>query len=86
MPTHAEHKRRDNAEVRCKLESLSPEFSHMLARNTRRGVQLLDFTAPVCLKNQTYQARPHRLKLTLLFIARSDAEDGGNEGFGGRGR
>lgn len=50
MPTYAEHKRPDNAEVRCEQESLSPEFSHMLARNTRRGVQLLDFTAPACFK------------------------------------
>lgn len=61
MPTYAEHRRPDNAEVRCEQDSLSPELAHMPARNTRRGVQLLDFTAPVCFKkkNETYQAHPH---------------------------
>lgn len=52
MPTYAEHQGPDNAEVRCEQDSLSPELAHMPARNTRRGVQLLDFTAPVCLKKR----------------------------------
>lgn len=69
MPTYAEHKRPDSAEVRCEQESLSPEFSHMPARNARRGVQLLDFTAPVCVKKRNLSSSSTRTEINAAIYS-----------------